>query len=58
MVPGSIIMPIGLLIAGWTARADVHWIAPDIVSEVEVTMASFYMMLSTISREWRSSPEA
>ena len=30
MVPGSIFLPIGLLITGWTARADVHWIAPDI----------------------------
>ncbi|KAI0648903.1 MFS polyamine transporter [Trametes meyenii] len=30
MVPGSIILPIGLFITGWTARADVHWIAPDI----------------------------
>ena len=32
MVPGSWVLPIGLLISGWTARASVHWIAPDIVS--------------------------
>lgn len=31
MVPGTLILPIGLLISGWTARADIHWIAPDIV---------------------------
>jgi len=30
MVPGTIAMPIGLFITGWTARSDVHWIAPDI----------------------------
>ncbi|KAH9945465.1 MFS polyamine transporter [Epithele typhae] len=30
MVPGSLLLPIGLLITGWTARADVPWIAPDI----------------------------
>ncbi|KAI0749869.1 MFS polyamine transporter [Daedaleopsis nitida] len=30
MVPGSILLPIGLFITGWTARPDVHWIAPDI----------------------------
>ncbi|TBU32694.1 MFS polyamine transporter [Dichomitus squalens] len=30
MIPGTILLPIGLLITGWTARADVHWIAPDI----------------------------
>ncbi|KAI0788016.1 MFS polyamine transporter [Fomes fomentarius] len=30
MVPGAVLLPVGLLISGWTARADVHWIAPDI----------------------------
>ena len=30
MVPGTILLPIGLLITGWTARANIHWIAPDI----------------------------
>ncbi|OJT04646.1 hypothetical protein TRAPUB_4658 [Trametes pubescens] len=30
LVPGSILLPVGLFITGWTARADVHWIAPDI----------------------------
>lgn len=30
MIPGSLFLPIGLFITGWTARADVHWIAPDI----------------------------
>lgn len=30
LFPGSIMLPIGLFITGWTARANVHWIAPDI----------------------------
>ncbi|KAI0329280.1 MFS polyamine transporter [Cubamyces sp. BRFM 1775] len=30
MVPGAVLLPMGLFITGWTARADVHWIAPDI----------------------------
>ena len=30
MIPGTILMPIGLLITGWTARPNVHWIGPDI----------------------------
>ncbi|EPQ50360.1 MFS polyamine transporter [Gloeophyllum trabeum ATCC 11539] len=30
MVPGTILLPAGLFIAGWTARRDIHWIVPDI----------------------------
>ncbi|RPD70314.1 hypothetical protein L226DRAFT_538960 [Lentinus tigrinus ALCF2SS1-7] len=30
MVPGTFLLPIGLLVTGWTARASVHWIVPDI----------------------------
>lgn len=30
MLPGTICLPIGLFLTGWTARADVHWIVPDI----------------------------
>ncbi|KAH8096902.1 MFS polyamine transporter [Cristinia sonorae] len=30
MIPGTWILPIGLFISGWTARADIHWIVPDI----------------------------
>jgi hypothetical protein len=32
MVPGTIILPIGLFIAGWASQAKVHWIVTDIVS--------------------------
>ncbi|KAG2067617.1 MFS general substrate transporter [Suillus decipiens] len=30
MIPGSILLPIGCLIAGWTAEAHTFWIGPDI----------------------------
>ncbi|RPD55144.1 hypothetical protein L227DRAFT_510577, partial [Lentinus tigrinus ALCF2SS1-6] len=36
MVPGTFLLPIGLLVTGWTARASVHWIVPDIVGIVIV----------------------
>lgn len=30
MVPGAIMVPVGLVIYGWTAQYRVHWIGPDI----------------------------
>ncbi|KAL2836879.1 major facilitator superfamily domain-containing protein [Aspergillus pseudoustus] len=30
LIPGTMLMPIGLLIYGWTLSANVHWIAPEI----------------------------
>lgn len=30
MVPGAILVPIGLLIYGWTAEFKTHWIGPNI----------------------------
>ncbi|KAH8681311.1 major facilitator superfamily domain-containing protein [Xylariales sp. PMI_506] len=30
MVPGAVLVPVGLLIYGWTAEYKVHWIAPNI----------------------------
>ena len=32
MFVGTLVLPIGLLITGWTVEAHTHWIAPDIVS--------------------------
>ena len=32
MLPGTVLLPAGLFLAGWTARSDIHWIVPDIVS--------------------------
>ncbi|KAJ8088595.1 hypothetical protein PM082_013838 [Marasmius tenuissimus] len=30
MFPGTLSIPVGLLITGWTARGNIHWIVPDI----------------------------
>ncbi|OIW31942.1 MFS general substrate transporter [Coniochaeta ligniaria NRRL 30616] len=30
MVPGAVMMPVGLLIYGWSAQYHVHWIVPNI----------------------------
>ncbi|KAI1392972.1 MFS general substrate transporter [Hypoxylon trugodes] len=30
MVPGAILIPLGLLFYGWTAERQLHWIVPDI----------------------------
>ncbi|KAI9001557.1 MFS polyamine transporter [Trametes punicea] len=30
LFPGSFFLPVGLFITGWTARADIPWIVPDI----------------------------
>lgn len=30
MVPGSLLVPIGLFIYGWTAQEETHWIGPNI----------------------------
>ncbi|RAL11562.1 MFS transporter [Aspergillus homomorphus CBS 101889] len=30
MIPASLLIPIGLLIYGWTAEAQTHWIFPDL----------------------------
>ena len=30
MVPGTIILPFGMLLSGWSAQHHLHWIATDI----------------------------
>jgi len=32
MFVGTLVLPIGLLITGWTVKAHMHWIVPDVVS--------------------------
>ena len=34
MVPGTILLPAGLIVTGWAAQKGVHWIVVDIVSAV------------------------
>jgi hypothetical protein len=35
IVPGTILLPIGLLITGWTIQERVFWLVPDIVSDLD-----------------------
>lgn len=37
MLPGGLLVPIGLFIYGWTTHYGVHWIAPDIGSLIFAT---------------------
>jgi hypothetical protein len=32
IIPGTILLPVGLLITGWTAQNRVFWLVPDVVS--------------------------
>ena len=34
--PGTLLLPIGLLIMGWGAQKHTHWIVPDIVRSWDV----------------------
>ena len=40
MFPGTILLPTGLFIAGWTAQNHTHWIGPDIVSHTSAMYGS------------------
>jgi hypothetical protein len=35
IVPGTIFLPIGLLITGWATQERVFWLVPDIVSDLD-----------------------
>ena len=35
IVPGTILLPIGLLITGWATQERVFWLVPDIVSDLD-----------------------
>ncbi|KAI0368400.1 MFS polyamine transporter [Pilatotrama ljubarskyi] len=48
MMPGSILLPVGLFITGWTARPSVHWIAPDIgIAIVGGSMITLFLSIQT-----------
>ena len=38
IVPGTILLPIGLLITGWTTQSRVFWLAPDVVSDLNCVL--------------------
>ena len=35
IVPGTVLLPIGLLLSGWTAQNHVFWLVPDVVSDMK-----------------------
>ncbi len=49
LIPGMIfspIIPIGLFIFAWTARADIHWIVPTI--GLGLTILGIYMIVQSV----------
>ena len=38
LVPGTILLPIGLLITGWSTQERVFWLVPDIVSDMDTVL--------------------
>ena len=38
IVPGTILLPTGLLITGWAAQRRVFWLVPDVVSGLNCTL--------------------
>ena len=50
LIPGSLLVPVGLFIYGWSARYHVHWIVPNIGTALlsAGTIISFQMIQSYI----------
>lgn len=42
MVPGTIFLPVGLLLSGWAAQRHLSWVATDIVSTTPFSCYSLY----------------
>jgi hypothetical protein len=38
IVPGTILLPIGLLITGWSTQERIFWLVPDIVSDMDTVI--------------------
>jgi len=48
MIPAAMLIPVGLFIYGWTARASIHWIVPIIgTSFVGMGMITTFMPIMT-----------
>lgn len=56
MVPGTLLLPVGLLINGWSAQNHVHWIVPDIVSRLSCFFP--HLAHATLFRALHSSEPA
>ena len=44
IVPGTILLPIGLLVAGWATQERVFWLVPDIVSDLNCVLLTEVLM--------------
>jgi len=58
IVPGTILLPAGLLITGWTMQERVFWLVPDIVSDLRLDRVLLTDVLRDIYRESRWSGPA
>jgi len=38
IVPGTILLPIGMLLTGWTAQKRVYWLVPDVVGDMNYAL--------------------
>ncbi|KAG6830992.1 hypothetical protein H0H92_013464 [Tricholoma furcatifolium] len=48
MVPGTFVLPVGLLLAGWAAEKKLHWIAVDIgIALIGAGMLLLFMSIQT-----------
>lgn len=47
MIPGTIVLPFGLLLAGWSAQNHLHWIATDIVSNLRPCNLKYILTMSS-----------
>ena len=56
IVPGTVLLPIGLLIAGWATQERVFWLVPDIVSDLDRVLLP--EVLRSIYRALRWSEQA
>lgn len=57
MVPGTIFLPIGLLLNGWSAQNHVFWLVPDIVSSLCHCLPFFRNDTNACLRETFSSAQ-
>jgi hypothetical protein len=58
MVPGTIFLPVGLLITGWAVQAHVHWIVTDIVGSDSLHLVPIRLTIMIMAREFSSSARA
>ena len=45
MIPGTVLLPIGLLLTGWSAHNKLHWIAADIVCLIPRSVMPLWISL-------------